>query len=257
MGGSKSKVEIKHEQELNNTLLQTFSGSCDVNCTNTITGGSIHIIGSDVDGDVGFTQKCTADSQCLIGSSLEAVADLRLKSDTNSNAKAATGIFNPAIWGETSSKTSTRQVVNNLTKNDINQKCGTTALNELKDVSIIVEGSNISGNVMYDQTGDAKGACTLNFLSKALATSTGYAESKSTGGAESVGEMKTGKGMGKATKKGKGWKTGGTMTWVIVGVVVVGVVGAIAWAISQKGKGEATDSGAGAGTSGDSGDPWN
>ena len=166
MGNNTSSAFTGSTQDISQNLAQTFKGDCNVVCDNTISGVDVTIKDSKVSGGLNFNQSCTANVDCLINSYSTATADALLKNLQKSTAKNA-GTVLSGSWlspfGQDSdyatalSSQNIRQNISQLTET----KCGSTSMNNLEKVKIVVTGSSLAGGINMDQTGDAKGNCNL------------------------------------------------------------------------------------------------
>lgn len=191
MGGSSSSTYS--ESVANAEIAQNYSGSCNITCNNDISNVNIDIINSKVVGGINFTQECTVDAQCLFSSTMSATADLFQKASNSSNAKDA-----DASWATppnfTSASSVSRLEINESIIQATNQQCDATSANDINNVNIIAQNSELDGGINIGQVGNSKASCTMNAAFTALAsgsqTSTDVAES----GKDKKGEKKGDKG---------------------------------------------------------------
>jgi len=210
MGGATSTVYSGQDAEL--YLTQQFSGSCNVQCSNLMSGVSIDLINTTVTGGIRISQSCSTNAQCLISSNMDATADVILKAK-NAGSAEATSILAGQIGGSHVDVESRQSIKESLVQQS-NQECNISSVNQMNDVSIYAENSSISGGIEIDQTGNVEGSCSLNASFHEAASALG--ESDNTG----MAGKKANKKMGGEQKKG----TKLTYLTYIVALIVIGVV---------------------------------
>ena len=171
MGNGFSFSENDSTQIANANLAQQYGGSCSVKCNNTLSSGSISVINSTVQGNVEITQACSANGQCMITSSENAASDVFFKAANSAAASNAASIL-PSNNIDIAINKAYQDINQNITQS-VSQKCSTTSSNNLNDVSLFAENSNIGGNMIIGQTGTADGNCTLSNQMTATALATG------------------------------------------------------------------------------------
>lgn len=184
LGSSTSKS--LSEQNAEAYLTQQFSGNCNISCQNLVSGASITIDNSKITGNVGISQTCSANGNCLINSSQNALADLMLKAKNSSAAKAAFSVWELDPFNTDVSESESIQNIREAINQTNNEMCNISSLNNMNNVSILVENSSIDGNVGFSQTGSSNGTCTLNNNMSATAIGTGLANNSSTSGGSDI-----------------------------------------------------------------------
>ncbi len=206
MGGASSTVYSGQSAEL--YLTQQFSGTCNVQCTNIMSGISIDLINTTVTGGIRISQSCSTNAQCMISSNMDATADVILKAK---NAGSAEGSL---LEAKSTVDVESRQSIKESLVQQSNQSCNISSVNQMNDVTIYAENSSISGGIEIDQTGNVEGSCSLNASFHEAASALG--ESDNTG----MAGKKANKKLGGAQKKGAKM----TQLTYIVALIVIGVV---------------------------------
>lgn len=227
MGQSTSK-NIS-EQTANVNIMQQFSGTCDVVCQNTMSDVSVSIIDSTIGGSVNLNQTCSTNASCLIGSTMNAVADAMFKDSNTANAKNTSEMpwFAESINTDTAENIS-RQTIREAINQSSNEHCNVGSYNQMNNISIFAANSTIGGNISISQNASTSGQCRLTNSMRAAATATGQTINKATSGKDKKGE-KFGNKTGKLT----------LITYLVIGIVViviVSIVGKIIAGMSQKGE---------------------
>jgi hypothetical protein len=193
-------------QVANAKITQQYAGSCDVSCNNTISGVTIDLINSILTGGINFSQACTANANCLFETNQNSITDVVFKA-TNS-ASAAGGI----IPGISISETGSYQNINESILQSVSQSCAISSANDISNVSIFAESSDIGGGINFTQVGNTQADCTFDTLMSATAYATGTADNCSA--------------SGKKEKKQCGGKSGSIGTYLLYGgIALVAFVG--------------------------------
>jgi hypothetical protein len=203
-------------------LSQQYSGTCNINCNNTISDVSIDLIDSNVPGGISFNQSCSVNSNCVIGNTSTAISDIMFNATNSSNADVPSSV---ASLGDINLTTSNSvQTMDQTIIQGASQSCGLTSANDINNVSVFAEGSNI-GAISFNQTGNTSGGCTLNNTMNATAYASGISNNTATSGSDKC-----------AACTSKKSKTASVITMVIVGLIVIIVVFMIAKLITHKAK---------------------
>ena len=192
-------------QTANTYLSQQFSGTCDVSCTNVMSNVNIDLINTNLSGGITISQSCATDANCLINSYSNAVADTLFKA---TNATTA----NNAGWFDIDSSTADSQqsIVSNIVQ-QTSESCDVSSLNVMDDVTVFAANSNLSGGIAFNQAGQANGSCSLQNTMTAAAYASGTADNTSYAG----------KKGGKVDKKQAKSSKLVTITYLVIGVVIV------------------------------------
>lgn len=206
MGGafSVNTADSKSKQNSSSSETQTYAGTCDVTCSNSINGLNIDIINSDVEGGIQLNQLCSANSTCLFDNTLGATSDIIFKAANSSGAQAAIGAFNVDT-----SVVKSYQTINQVVNQAINQSCNTVSTNQLSNVNILAENSNLGGAIVVNQDSSASGNCSLNGSINAATLAQGSVDNCADAG-----------GKGKQCAAGKGGSSWLTYVLYAVGIFI-------------------------------------
>lgn len=222
MGAGFSSSSNTSVQTSNANLSQVYSGSCDINCSNTMDDVNITFINSNVGGDVDLTQTCSVNGQCLMDASQGSYAQTQFKAGNSAAASSAggwlSGLFNIDITNNTS-----YQQMNQNIMNSINEECKVTSLNEMNNINVFAENSNIGGSVVISQSGTSNGDCSLQAEMTASALASGSVNNCSQSGKKA-----------KKSCSGKGSSIGDYIIYFFIGVFVLMVATALGKAFSNK-----------------------
>lgn len=210
MGGASSTVYSGQDAQL--YLTQQFSGSCNVQCSNIMSGVSVDLINTTVTGGIRISQSCSTNAQCLISSNMDAIADVVLKAKNAGSAESTSAWLGQI--GKSKVDVESRQSIKESLVQQSNQKCNISSVNQMNDVSIYAENSSISGGIEIDQTGNVEGSCSLNASFSEAASALGESDNSGMAG------KKANKKMGGTQKKGAKL----TQLTYIVALIVIGVV---------------------------------
>ena len=189
MGGSSSKNSSY--QRASAELMQNYAGSCDINCTNKIKNLNANIINSVLKGDIAIKQTCAVNANCTFDTTQGSTTDILFKA-----ANAAT--TSPSWWGTFNFSTNdSYQDIRQNVQNYVSQKCNISSLNDIEDVNIYAENSNIGGDIIVEQKGEIDGGCALNANMMANVTASGSIDNCASAGKKSK-KMCGGKGSSTA-----------------------------------------------------------
>ncbi len=210
MGGASSTVYSSQDAEL--YLTQQFSGTCNVQCTNIVSGVSIDLVNTTLTGGIKISQACSTNAQCIISSNMDAMADVVLKAKNAGSAESTSAWLGQV--GASKVDVESRQSIKESLVQQSNQECNISSVNQMNDVSIYAQNSSIEGGIEIDQTGNVQGSCSLDASFHEAASALG--ESDNTG----MAGKKANKKMSGANKKGAKM----TQLTYIVALIVIGVV---------------------------------
>ncbi|SRR5260221_2816306 len=179
MGGGVSTSYVKNVQNINASIVQQYSGSCDINCMNSITNLNIDILNSVV-GDITVSQACTLDAVCILNNNMGAVIDSMLSSKNSSDAKNTASFFS-INYNE--SDVYNEQDISSKIQQIISQKCQIESYNSMNNILLFADNSSIN-NIMFSQKGNVVGSCTLKNMITANAYASGTSQNDSTSGKE-------------------------------------------------------------------------
>lgn len=207
MGTSSSKNVS--EQRAKVQITQQFAGTCDVTCQNSLSNVTVDIIDSTIGGSVILDQTCSTNANCLIGSSMNSVADVQFKATNSANAKnAAAAWWKDPFNFDTASNVSRQKIKENL-EQSTTEKCNVSSYNQMDNITIFAANSTIGGNLEIDQTGSTVGKCQLENAMSAAAYATGTAQNTATSGKDKKGQ-KFGNKSGKFQ----------LITYIVIAIVV-------------------------------------
>lgn len=190
-------------QTANANITQQYAGTCNIDCDNTISNVQETFIDSIVSGGLNFTQTCSVNASCLFQNSQSSLADVLFKA---ANSSSAAGGLLPGV---AASETSSYQDINESILQSITQSCNLSSINDVNNVSIYAQSSQIGGGVNFSQTGSTDGSCTFNTLMQATADATGISDNCSA--------------AGKSAKKSCGGKGGGLGTILLFGGIAIAI----------------------------------
>jgi len=215
------------EQQAQASATNNYAGTCDVNCQNNISDVSIDIVNSKV-GGVTLSQYCVADANCLFNDSITGVADIVLNATTSAKAQnAAAALFNSANV-DVSNATTIQDMRSSVT-NAVTQNCNVNTLNQIQDVTILAENSDVSGDISINQTGSGTAGCTLI----ATMTAEAYASGDATTSALSGGGKKLG-AYGSCGCGSFGAIISSLVSIVVIIVLVWAIVKIVMWMTGNK-----------------------
>lgn len=204
------------EEQATANITQRYSGTCDIECDNTIDNTNITIINSNVEGNVGLTQACSVNGQCIFNATTNAVNDVFLKANGSTNASNAAPLLGIGI--DIASSYSS-QTINQNVSNKVLQKCNVVSLNQMDNINIYASDSNISGNVGISQSGNVAGGCSLSSVMSAATHASATANNCSISGKKG-GKKKCSAGKGGTSKGGSIGIILGVLAFIVVGILV-------------------------------------
>lgn len=203
-------------QQYNSMLTQQYSGTCEVKCDNEINDVNMTFINSKIGGNIDITQTCSVNGQCIYNTSMDAINDAIFKAANNSNLSGPTGAVS-GISINSISNTDIQDIQQTINQS-ISQVCSVSSTNQINNVDIFAENTDIGGNVVIDQSGNVVGSCSLTSGMQLAAYASGTIDNCST----------TGKAAKKKSCGGKSGGKGSILIYVGVFIVVVIVIGLIA-----------------------------
>ena len=145
-------------------LVESYKGNCPVTCTN-ITEGTVIILKDTTVNGIKFTQKCTANAQCMFDVSLAGLSKMLFNNDVKQKTKNASGFLSMNF---DLSESYSEQDISQSIRQSVDQTCSANTANIIKDVTILAENSDIGGDgIIFDQSGNATAACAMNATTKA------------------------------------------------------------------------------------------
>lgn len=181
MGGSVS-TNIS-EQDAEAYIAQQFSSSCDITCQNLMSGVNIDLINSNVGGGIELTQTCTTNANCVSNNSMDATSDITFKGLQSSNAKQAWSVWSGNPFSFEIAVNESRQSMKESLLQNSNQRCNVSSLNQMNDISIYAQNSNIGGAIKLSQSGDvSSGSCQMGNIMSAAAKATGISKQTASSG---------------------------------------------------------------------------
>lgn len=149
--------------QINDAITQQFSGTCDFECSNTISNINVDIVNSQVWGGVNIENACSVDGTCTISSSTNALTDILLKANQSTNASTTAGIFNVDI-----SSNSYSSQVNQDINQSVSEQCKVQSVNDINNVDVFAINSQINGGINIGNTGKVVGNCALSNIMTAM-----------------------------------------------------------------------------------------
>src|SRR3989338_5516639 len=149
MGVNISKSTSTSVQTADVDISQQFAGTCNMSCSQIMSGAKVDIKDSTVNGGINFTQTCSVDANCIINSSMDAASDVLFKTGLESNAKSGNsgiGLLKGfSLFDYTNSTSTARQAIKQSLSQANNQECNVSSDQQITDVSVSVENSTIGG----------------------------------------------------------------------------------------------------------------
>lgn len=164
MGNSSSNSKKLYQQITNNST-QVSQQTCKVEALGTISGNTIALDGSTVNGSVGIFQKASAQASCVMATQLDTNVQNILASLTK---QSSTSISSPiqATFNDSSNSVDIKQeITNNLTQ-IISATCEATSNEFITGNVIMAKNTNVKGDVKILQESDAKANCAMTATAK-------------------------------------------------------------------------------------------
>lgn len=202
MGVNISKSTSTSVQTADVDISQQFAGTCNMSCSQIMSGVDVKIKDSDVQGGINFTQTCSVDANCIINSSMDAASDVLFKTGLESNAKSGNsgiGLLKGfSLFDYTSATSTARQAIKQSLSQANNQECNVSSDQQITDVSVSVENSTIGGGINFNQSSSVQAKCALSNSMSAAAQAAGFATVKSQSGGGKIENKKASKFSGKS-----------------------------------------------------------
>lgn len=176
MGLFFSSSSATSSQIANANIMQKYSGQCNITCNNKLSGVDIALINSS-SGGINVTQSCSVNGQCVMNNQQNALSDVIFKA---SNSAAAGDIV--GVLGADFSTVGSYQDINQNINQSVSQKCNISSINDMKNISIFAENSNIGGAIDISQTGENTGGCVLKNIMSATEKASGEVNNCSSSG---------------------------------------------------------------------------
>ena len=186
MGVSISKSISRQNAEIN--LAQIYKGTCDITCQNVEENISVDVINSVIDGGIIFNQSCSANGNCIFGSTMDATADVFFKATNSTNAKNAWSGWEMNPFNIDIAESKSRQNIKESISQSVTETCKVSSYNEMNNISVFTANSHIGGGIEFNQSGNATGKCVLDNTMSAAAYATGMAENTASSGKNKKGE---------------------------------------------------------------------
>nr|QBK86245.1 MAG: lipid membrane protein [Marseillevirus LCMAC102] len=223
MGFSHSKNISEQKAEV--YITQQFSGSCDVTCQNVMTNVTVDIINSTVGGSVSLSQSCATDASCMIGSNMDAIADVQFKATNTANAKNAWSGWSLDPFNFDTAVNESRQDMKEAINQSTSETCNISSYNQMNNITIFAANSTIGDNISITQNASTQGQCQLNNSMNAAAYASGIAQNTATSGKDKKGQK-----FGDKSSIMVG------LTYLIIAIVVIVIVSVIAKVITGHAK---------------------
>jgi hypothetical protein len=218
MGIGFSTAVVENSQIANSNLMQSFAGTCDITCNNSIDNASINAINDQIGGGIKVTQSCSVNGQCSFNVSQSAITDVAFKAINNSVSQTASDVgWLSGLFNATTSITKNYQEINQYVNDHVIEDCKVSSTNSMNNVEIFAINSQIGGDIAITQTGKTQGGCTMAAVMSASAIAT--ATSNSCAGAGKFSKKSCG---GKANKSIGSFLIYGAIGLVIFVVIMMG-----------------------------------
>lgn len=143
----------------------------------------IDLINTNIGGGILLTQSCTTNGNCVSNNSMDATSDISFKGLQSSNAGQAWSIWSGNPFSFDTAVNISRQTMKETILQTSNQKCNVSSLNQMNDISIYAQNSNIGGAIKLSQTGDvSSGSCQMGNIMTAAAKATGISQQTASSG---------------------------------------------------------------------------
>ncbi len=180
MGVSISKAVS--EQNADVQLTQIYKGTCDITCQNIEENISVDLINTVIGGGIIFNQSCSANGNCIFGSTMDATSDVFFKATNSSNAKNAWSGWSLDPFNIDIAESKSRQNIKESITQSVTETCKISSYNQMNNISIFSANSQIGGGIEFNQSGNATGKCVLDNTMTAAAYATGMATNTATSG---------------------------------------------------------------------------
>jgi hypothetical protein len=221
----------KSSVEVDSTVINQYSGTCDFECDNSIQDVYVDLVNVDLQGGLTITQQCSVDGTCSISTSIDSLVDTAAKATSSTNAKD-TGLLQ-GILDKASSESKVK--ISDYLQNQVYDTCKVASTNDIRNLAIFAANSKIQGGILISQAGNVVGNCTFQTVIKNVQKATGDANASATSGKDKKGE-----------KCGSCSNIGIAVAYIVVGVVVIVLLGGVAYGIYRFSN---RSSGAGTGSS--------
>jgi hypothetical protein len=192
MGNSASSSSYQYADA---QIAQSYQGTCDINCENSMNNVDITFINSNVGNNVNVTQSCAVNGQCLFNNTMDSTADVIFKASNSANAAAAI-LQLPSF--DSSSTFSLQSIQENINEST-SQTCDVSSINQMNNLNFFAANTDISGSVNIGQSGVTNGNCQLNDSMRASAYASGTIDNCAAAGKAAKGKCSLGKGSSSIT----------------------------------------------------------
>lgn len=183
MGIQDTVINATQIQKVINTVMQESNAICKFDCSNTIDGVDISLIGTTIGGDISITNTCVIDNtQCTIKQALDSQMENMLDEQFQLTEKLQQGGFDPADilnallpWniGVTTINLRMEQIITNQISQLANATCIQSADNNIRDVRIYAAQSSIGGSINIANSGSITQAeCNLENVTRSAIANT-------------------------------------------------------------------------------------
>lgn len=181
--------DIDSEQSAYGSILQQYSGTCNIDCSNRISDLDITLIKSQV-GTVDISQTCAVDATCTFNTTTNAVSDILFKSKNSTNANdAASGIGDISGVSINTADIQSREDITSIINQGIIQNCKMTSTNDINDVQVLSIDSNINNGIYINQNSNIAGNCVMNALMDATLKASGIMDNTASSGKDKKGSI--------------------------------------------------------------------
>lgn len=167
------------QQVANANLTQTYFGSCQFNCDNTINDVSVIVNNSHIN-DINMTNACFVDANCILSTSVSAISDVLFAAKNGSTATDPNNtVFNGVSVNISDS--SSYQDINQAVNTNIIAKCGGVSYDNISNVLVFINNSD-AHDVNIANMGTATGSCSLNTAMSAQTQASATSDNTSSAG---------------------------------------------------------------------------
>lgn len=163
MGGNQSVIQST-TSEIRNEFLNRAELQCDSQCSQSQNGNIIVVEGSV--GNIEISQKCQAESSCVIKNSLDASVESIIDNLLTSDQDYQSSLFTLS-WNSQRTVQENTNLLHNKITNIISASCNSNVNQMQSDTIIYVRGR--ADSIALTQEGNAKSNCTLDNIAKMTA----------------------------------------------------------------------------------------
>jgi hypothetical protein len=155
----------QNKQVTLNEVYQQSEQNCTASCSNVQSGNTVFLDGTTT-GDITFKQVCSASATCVMNNTVESVLESlqSLKQQNKTEANLFGGGFNHMSVNLNLSE----QELNNRVKQIIGTNCE-AVVDNLQSDNLVYARNSTTGNITFEQNGNAQADCIMTNLAIAKA----------------------------------------------------------------------------------------